>query len=67
MASMSRNDRLPRRNRRRIAIERDHIGSASQNGRCVTASSERSVENDFSRRRSQRLEHFGKKNRNVTN
>jgi len=54
-------------NRRRIAIQRNDIGTSLKNGRCIAASTECAIKDDLAPRGRQRRQHFGKQNRNVTN
>ncbi len=65
--AVSGNHRLTGGDRRRIAIERDHIGTGRKNGRRIAASTKGAVENDFPGSRLERRKHLGKKNRNVAN
>ena len=67
MTGMFRDQRLTGSDCRRGAIERDHIGASRKDRRRITASPERSIEDDLAGRRSQRLQYLGKKNRNVAN
>lgn len=67
MAAMGSDHRLARRNCRRIAVERDHVGAGRQDGRAVTARTECTVEDEFAGGGGQRRKDFVEKNRNVAN
>ena len=64
---MGSNHCLARCNRRRIAVERDHLGAGRKNGGAVAARTECTVEDELAGRGRQRRKHLIKKNRNVTN
>jgi hypothetical protein len=53
-------------NGRRIAIERDHIGTGRQNGRGVAASTKGAIENDLAGGEIEARKNLWEKNRNVT-
>jgi hypothetical protein len=65
--AMGGDHRLASRNRRRIAVERNHLGAGSKDGRTVTARTECTVEDELAGRRRQCRKDFSEKNRNVTN
>ena len=51
----------------RIAIQGDHIGASTQNGRSIAARTEGAIENDLAGQRLERGKHLIEKNRNVAN
>lgn len=66
-SAVSLDQRLASGNRSRIAIERNDIGARNQNGRRVSTSTERTIEDNLTRPGIERPQNFGKKNRNVAN
>ena len=66
LAAAGGDHRLSGLNRRRIAIERDHIGAGRQNGRGIATGTERAVEDDLAGGEIKARKNLWKKNRNVT-